>query len=45
LDAAPSDVIQILLSEADDELTLWRLSAQRHFLDAYAEEDAIYDEL
>lgn len=46
LAASPGDVIQIsLLSATDDELAVWRDAAKQHLLDAYADEDAIYDEL
>jgi hypothetical protein len=46
VDASPGDVIQISLpAETDDELALWREAAKQHLLDAYADEDAIYDEL
>ena len=46
LDAATGDVIQISLpSQTDDEMVVWRDAARQHLLDAYADEDAIYDEL
>ncbi len=46
LDASPGDVIQISLSfEADDEMAVWREAVKQRLLDAYADEDAIYDEL
>jgi hypothetical protein len=46
LDAAPGQVIQIsLASEVDDEQALWRDAGRQHLLDAYADEDAAYDEL
>jgi hypothetical protein len=46
LDATPGAVIQISLpSETDVEMALWRDAAKQHMLDAYADEDAIYDEL
>ncbi len=46
LEATPGEVIQISLpSEFDDEMVLWREAAKRHLLDAYADEDAVYDEL
>ena len=31
-------------SESDDELAAWREASKRHLLDAYADEDAVYDE-
>jgi hypothetical protein len=43
LDAAPGEVIQISLP-AEDEMSSWRDAAKQHLLDAYADEDAIYDE-
>jgi hypothetical protein len=46
VDAAPGQVIQISVpAEADDEMAVWRDAAKQHLLDAYADEDAIYDEL
>jgi hypothetical protein len=46
LEASPGDLIQIsLTSDSDDELAVWRDAAKQHLLDAYADEDAIYDEL
>lgn len=46
LEASPGDVIQISLpTEADDEMAVWRDAAKQHLLDAYADEDAIYDKL
>jgi hypothetical protein len=46
LEASPGDVIQILISsEPEDEFGEWCNTAKQHFLDAYADEDAIYDEL
>jgi hypothetical protein len=46
LNATPGDVIEIsLLSDNEDEMAIWRDAAKEHLLDAYADEDAIYDEL
>jgi hypothetical protein len=47
LDAAPGEVIQVALSSEgeEDELAAWREAAKRHLLEAYADEDAVYDEL
>jgi len=46
LEASPGDVIQISLpSVSDDEMAVWRDAAKQHLLDAYGDEDAIYDEL
>ena len=46
LDALPGEIIQISLpSESDDEMAVWRDAAKKHLLDAYADEDAVYDEL
>jgi hypothetical protein len=44
LDAAPGEVIQISLA-SDEEIDLWRNAAKQRLLDAYADEDAVYDEL
>ena len=46
LEATPGDVIQIsLASDNDDEMAVWRDRAKQQLLNAYADEDAIYDEL
>lgn len=46
LDALPGEVIQISLpSEKEDEMAIWREAAKQQLLDAYADEDAIYDDL
>jgi hypothetical protein len=46
LDASPGEVIEISLpSQSEDEAAVWRDAAKQHLLDAYADEDAIYDEL
>jgi hypothetical protein len=46
LEASPGDMIEISLpSESDDEMAIWRDAAKQRLLDAYADEDAIYDEL
>lgn len=46
LKASPGDVIQVALTvESDDEMSLWRKAAKQHLLDAYADEDAVYDSL
>ena len=46
LAALPGDVIKISVpSETDEEMAVWRDAAKQHLLDAYADEDAIYDEL
>lgn len=46
LEAAPGDVIQITLASADnDEMAPWRDAAKERLLSAYADEDAIYDDL
>lgn len=42
----PGETIQISLpNESDGELALWRDAAKQRLLDAYADEDAIYDQL
>ena len=46
LNASPGDVIDISVpSDADEDAALWRDAGKKHLLDAYADEDAIYDEL
>ncbi len=46
LDASPGEVIQISLpTEGEDEMAVWREAGKQHLLDAYADEDAVYDEL
>ncbi len=46
LDAVPGEVIKIALaSSGEDEMAMWRQASLQHLLDAYADEDAIYDEL
>jgi hypothetical protein len=46
LQATPGDMIEISVpSETDDEMALWHTAAKQHLLDAYADEDAVYDEL
>jgi hypothetical protein len=46
LEAAPGQVINIsVASENDNEMALWREAARNHLLDAYADEDAVYDDL
>jgi len=46
LDAVPGEVIQISLqSGSDDDMAVWHEAAKQRLLDAYADEDAIYDEL
>jgi hypothetical protein len=46
LNARPGEVIEISLpSETDDELVVWQNAAKRRLLEAYSEEDAVYDQL
>jgi hypothetical protein len=46
LDASPGEVISISVPSATDhEMVLWREAGKQHLLDAYADEDAVYDEL
>ncbi len=46
VDAAPGAIIQITLPAAsDEEMAIWQEAAKQHLLDAYSDEDAIYDEL
>jgi hypothetical protein len=42
----PGELIQISLpAEFDSEMALWHDAAKQRLLDAYADEDAVYDEL
>ena len=46
LHASPGDVIQISLpNDSEDDMAVWREAAKQHMLNAYADEDAVYDEL
>jgi hypothetical protein len=45
LEASPGDVIQISLPDGDADAAVWRAAAKDHLLEAYADEDAVYDEL
>jgi hypothetical protein len=46
LDASPGDVIQISLpTKNQDEIAVWREAGKKRLLNAYADEDAVYDEL
>lgn len=44
LAGVPGQVIEITLRE-DDELAAWRDAGRQRLLDAYDEEDAVYDDL
>jgi hypothetical protein len=37
--------LQIAIPDEGEEEHLWREAAKQHFLDAYGEQDAIYDDL
>lgn len=41
----PGDVIHISIPDEGEEDSLWQEEAKKHFLEAYGEEDAIYDKL
>jgi hypothetical protein len=46
LSEAPGAVIQISLpADSDDETAIWRDAAKQQLLSAYADEDAVYDDL
>ena len=51
LTATPGEIIQIILPDAkadgdgDDELAVWSETARQHLLDAYDDEDSVYDNL
>ena len=37
--------LQIAISEEGEDEALWRAAATQHFLEAYGDQDAIYDDL
>lgn len=39
------EYIQVSIPDSQEEEALWLEAGKRHFLEAYAEEDAIYDNL
>jgi len=41
----PGAHIQISIPDEGEEDHIWREAAKKHFLEAYADQDAIYDEL
>ena len=43
--AQPGAVIVIAVLDAQEAEDVWRTAAQKHFLEAYDDQDAIYDEL
>ncbi|MGE3541144.1 MAG: hypothetical protein AB7N91_27385 [Candidatus Tectimicrobiota bacterium] len=43
--AHPGDVIVISIPEAQDDAQTWREAARQHLLEAYDDQDAIYDDL
>ena len=43
--AQPGEVIVISVPDAQEEEDVWRAAAQKYFLEAYDDQDAIYDEL
>jgi hypothetical protein len=46
VEGLPGDVVQVSLAPSpQDELLAWREAGKRHLLDAYADEDAVYDDL
>lgn len=46
LEAPPGDIIQISVpSDGDEEMSIWRDAAKQRLSNAYADGDAIYDEL
>jgi len=45
LPSTTGEWIRIVIPDADDETSDWRRAAMDHFLDAYGDQDAIYDEL
>jgi hypothetical protein len=46
LQAAPGETISVSIpTEVDDDMAAWRDAGKRRLLDAYADEDAVYDDL
>jgi hypothetical protein len=45
LELPPGEVVQISLADDGQDAALWRDAAKQRLLDAYADEDAVYDEL
>jgi len=45
ISAQPGEFIQISIPDEGEEDRLWLEAAKKHFLEAYDDEDAIYDEL
>ena len=43
--AQPGEYIQISIPDDGEEDRLWQESAKKHFLEAYDDQDAIYDKL
>jgi hypothetical protein len=43
--ARPGEFIQISVPDDGEENRLWREAAKKHFLEAYDDEDKIYNEL
>ena len=43
--AQPGDEIIISIPDEQEEEGAWREAARKHFLEAYDDQDAIYDEL
>ena len=43
--AEPGESIQISIPDEGENDRLWREAAKKHFLEAYDDEDRIYDEL
>jgi hypothetical protein len=45
IDAQPGDYIVISIPEKAEGDEAWREAAKKHFLEAYDDQDAIYDQL
>ena len=43
--APPGTTIEISIPDEGEDTTLWQDAARDHFLDAYDEQDAIYDDI
>ena len=45
ISARPGDTVRLTIVPESDEDRHWKAAAKKRFLEAYAEEDAVYDEL
>jgi hypothetical protein len=45
ISANPGEDILVSISDASEENHLWQEAAKKHFIEAYDDQDAIYDKL